>query len=719
MSYKLSATLEAHEDDIKSLSTPYNDTIISASRDSTVRVWTKSSNEKSNYWEPSINYKSSGFINSLTFNKTGNLIISAGQDKLINITELYSHTLDPEFTLIGHESNVCCLDYKDDLIISGSWDTTAKVWKDNQLLYDLKGHNASVWDVKILSSSPAGKELFLTASADRTIKLWCGSKELKNFVGHSDVVRALSLLPNEQGFVSTSNDGTLKIWDMQGSVTKTLTGHESFVYGVKLLSNGDIVSCGEDRTIRIWSQTTGEIKQVITVPCISVWCVSVLPNDDIVAGGSDGIVRVFTCDPARVASDEELLKFKESVESIAINSQQIDESKILPPEALDTAGTKEGQVIIVKSYQGVNEAHQWTSGMWVKVGEVVGGAGSSDKKVEFQGKKWDYVFDVDIQDGVPPLKLPYNVTENPYVAAQRFLEMNDLPLTFTDQVVQFITNNTGSVGVADASQSSGANPYVQQKKKLLPHTQYLGFTTANPDSILKGLIKLNQTSNSPFSEQQMAKIEGYFQTNNTNDLLATSRQIIDHWDNKLVGYDLLRHITPSLQTPPEHLGEFIKMGLQDQYQTHKQVYFMSLRFLCNCFLNSQWGDAIVTDPKIAVSILELIKFDSTSKETNEKNTNHFATAVATLLLNYSIYTSRYKSTSFQTQLISKFQDLSLDVSKVSNEAAYRISVGLGNLIYVHKELKFDSKFVGFKKEVVKKWGSESRFKELFEEIDSL
>ena len=28
----------------------------------------------------------------------------------------------------------------------------------------------------------------------------------------------------------------------------------------------------------------------------------------------------------------------------------------------------------------------------------------------YQGKEYDYVFDVDIKDGAPPLKLPYNVT---------------------------------------------------------------------------------------------------------------------------------------------------------------------------------------------------------------------------------------------------------------------------------------------------------------------
>ncbi len=46
---------------------------------------------------------------------------------------------------------------------------------------------------------------------------------------------------------------------------------------------------------------------------------------------------------------------------------------------------------------------------WQKVGEVVDAVGSNRKQL-YQGKEYDYVFDVDIQDGVPPLKLPYNAS---------------------------------------------------------------------------------------------------------------------------------------------------------------------------------------------------------------------------------------------------------------------------------------------------------------------
>jgi hypothetical protein len=54
---------------------------------------------------------------------------------------------------------------------------------------------------------------------------------------------------------------------------------------------------------------------------------------------------------------------------------------------------------------------QWEAeqNKWTKIGTVVDAVGSGRKQL-YEGKEYDYVFEVDIQDGVPPLKLPYNAS---------------------------------------------------------------------------------------------------------------------------------------------------------------------------------------------------------------------------------------------------------------------------------------------------------------------
>ena len=43
------------------------------------------------------------------------------------------------------------------------------------------------------------------------------------------------------------------------------------------------------------------------------------------------------------------------------------------------------------------------------------------------------------------MKLPYNITEDPWFAAQRFLQDNGLSPLFLDQVANFIIDNTKGV----------------------------------------------------------------------------------------------------------------------------------------------------------------------------------------------------------------------------------------------------------------------------------
>ena len=57
------------------------------------------------------------------------------------------------------------------------------------------------------------------------------------------------------------------------------------------------------------------------------------------------------------------------------------------------------------------------------------------------GGDYDYVFDVDIEDGKPPLKLPYNLSQSPCETATKFIENNNLPTSYLDQISNFITTH--------------------------------------------------------------------------------------------------------------------------------------------------------------------------------------------------------------------------------------------------------------------------------------
>ena len=63
---------------------------------------------------------------------------------------------------------------------------------------------------------------------------------------------------------------------------------------------------------------------------------------------------------------------------------------------------------------------------WTLIGDVIGNNDNvSTGKSTFGGKEYDYVFNIDIGDGIPPLKLPFNNDQDPYTVAQVQFERID------------------------------------------------------------------------------------------------------------------------------------------------------------------------------------------------------------------------------------------------------------------------------------------------------
>lgn len=82
------------------------------------------------------------------------------------------------------------------------------------------------------------------------------------------------------------------------------------------------------------------------------------------------------------------------------------------------------------------------------------------KNVIFQ--EYDYVFSVDIEEGKPPLQLPYNITEDPWFAAEKFIAKNNLSSTFLEEVANFIIKNTKGVTLAQGSSAVVSDPFTGQ-----------------------------------------------------------------------------------------------------------------------------------------------------------------------------------------------------------------------------------------------------------------
>ncbi|XP_009954035.1 PREDICTED: phospholipase A-2-activating protein, partial [Leptosomus discolor] len=394
------------------------------------------------------------------------LIATGGNDH--NICVFTPDNPTPLYVLKGHEDTVCSLSSgKFGTLLSGSWDTTAKVWLNGRCMMTLQGHTAAIWAVKILLE----QGLMLTGSADKTIKLWKAGRCERTFTGHEDCVRGLAILSKTE-FLSCANDASVRRWHISGECLQVYFGHTNYIYSISVFPKcQDFVTTGEDRSLRIWKK--GECAQTIRLPAQSVWCCCVLNNGDIVVGASDGIIRVFTESLERTASAEEIQAFENELSQASIDPKTGDLGDInaddLPGrEHLEDPGTKDGQTRLIKN-RGKVEAYQWSvsEGRWMKIGDVVGSSGATQQtsgKILFEGKEYDYVFSIDVDESVSSYKLPYNVTDDPWLTAYNFLQQNNLSPMFLDQVAKFIMDNTrGQMLTASAQLSdpfTGAGRYV-------------------------------------------------------------------------------------------------------------------------------------------------------------------------------------------------------------------------------------------------------------------
>lgn len=117
--------------------------------------------------------------------------------------------------------------------------------------------------VTALTFSPDGRYI-LSGSADKTVRMWDveTGEEIRQFVGHTDLIQmgTVAFSPDGRYIITGSDDTTVRLWDIEtGEEIRRFTGHRMPVFGAAFSPDGRYVATSSwDTTVRLWDAATGD-----------------------------------------------------------------------------------------------------------------------------------------------------------------------------------------------------------------------------------------------------------------------------------------------------------------------------------------------------------------------------------------------------------------------------------------------------------------------------
>jgi F-box and WD-40 domain protein CDC4 len=191
--------------------------------------------------------------------------------------------------LTGHGNSVRAIAAHGDTLVSGSYDHSVRVWSisTGETVHRLIGHSQKVYSV-VLDHE---RNRCISGSMDNLVKVWSlkDGTLLCNLEGHTSLVGLLDLQRNR--LISAAADTTLRIWDPDsGQCKNELRAHTGAITCFQ--HDGRKVISGSDRTLKMWNVQTGEFVRDLLTDLSGVWQVKFDERRCVAAVQREGLTYI-------------------------------------------------------------------------------------------------------------------------------------------------------------------------------------------------------------------------------------------------------------------------------------------------------------------------------------------------------------------------------------------------------------------------------------------
>jgi len=292
-------------------SSPTGEYWAAVSRQGEVLVWTARGQTLHKRWRAH-----TARVNALVFSPDGNLLASGSWDGTVKVWELASGRLRWTGRHTNQVNRVVFSPSGTRLASAGS-DATIRLWDVSA------GLNTSVASgvelqtlaqpgaVSVIAWSPA-EQLLASGDLEGTIRLWALDRGSGTCVqvqqGHTAWIEGLAFAPDGRTLASASYDGTIKLWDLvTWQAQQPLAAHRGWIRRVIWSPDGRLLAtCSFDRSIRLWDGATYRFLLALHGHTATVYDLTFTADSrSLLSVSEDGALRVWDVSTASTLSKAE------------------------------------------------------------------------------------------------------------------------------------------------------------------------------------------------------------------------------------------------------------------------------------------------------------------------------------------------------------------------------------------------------------------------------